>query len=124
MIQKILVVDDSMLSRMAIKKCLAEIGSFEIKEAVDGQQGVEVFKDFAPDLTFLDLTMPKMSGFEALKLIKEQAPNALVIVMTADTQKKTLDTILGLGAFMLLNKPPKQESINQAILKAKEALSK
>lgn len=124
MIQKILVVDDSMLSRMAIKKCLTDIGSFEIKEAVDGQQGVEVFKDFAPDLTFLDLTMPKMSGFEALKLIKEQAPNALIIVMTADTQKKTLDTILGLGAFMLLNKPPKQESINQAILKAKEALSK
>lgn len=124
MIQKILVVDDSMLSRMAIKKCLAEIGNFEIKEAADGQQGLETFKDFAPDLTFLDLTMPKMSGFEALKLIKEQKPDALVIVMTADTQKKTSDIILELGALMLLNKPPKQANINQAILKAKEALSK
>ena len=76
MIRKILIVDDSLISIKIIKSCIPKDKNYELFDAADGQSGVEKYKEINPDLTFMDLTMPVMNGFQALeeilKLIKKQ----------------------------------------------------
>ena len=120
MIQKILIVDDSMLARMAVRKCLSDLPGLEIHEASDGVEGLAKFIEHSPDLTLCDLTMPKMNGFEALRLMRNASPDALIIVLTADTQRSTLERVNAGGAFMVLNKPPRREEVLNAFGKATE----
>jgi two-component system, chemotaxis family, chemotaxis protein CheY len=118
MIKKILITDDSPVSRKIVKKCLPQGHDFEIYEAGDGREGVEKFKEINPDLTLLDLTMPVMDGFEALQEIKKMNNNAVVIVLTADIQQKTVEKVMALGAGMVIAKPPSVETMEQALAKA------
>jgi two-component system, chemotaxis family, chemotaxis protein CheY len=112
---KMLIVDDSPVSRAIIKKCLPKGHDFEVVEAGDGREGIEKFKEFKPDVTLLDLTMPVMDGFDALKEIKMVDSNALVLVLTADIQEKAVAKVMSLGAGKVIPKPPSAESIAAAL---------
>ena len=69
--KKVLIADDSLFMRQNLRK-IVETGGFEvIGEAVDGINAVELFELLKPDIVTLDITMPKMSGLEALKMIKK-----------------------------------------------------
>lgn len=120
MIKKILIVDDSIVSRMGIKKCIPKNLPYELHEASDGFEGVKKFRAITPDITFLDLTMPVMTGFEALAEIKNIDKHAIIIVITADIQKKTIEKVLDLGALMVLKKPTTKEDIQDALLKVEK----
>ena len=120
MIKKILIVDDSIVARMGLKKAIPKDVPYEFYEASDGASGLEQFKAVAPDVTFLDLTMPVMTGFQALDEIKKFDKNAAVIIVTADIQKKTMDRVLEAGAILVINKPPSQEEIRGALEKARK----
>jgi chemotaxis response regulator CheB len=86
---KILIVDDSKLARMGVIKSLNKIEpSAELLQACNGLEAVEIFKLESPDVVFLDLTMPVMDGFEALKEIIAINANAQVIVISADIQEE------------------------------------
>jgi len=104
---RILVVDDSRLARSAVKKTLKEeFGEDnEIIEAENGQIAVEKYKEYAPELVFLDLTMPVMDGFEALKQIKAIHDKAYVIVVSADVQEIAVGKVMSDGAVMHVQKP-------------------
>ena len=122
MIKKILIIDDSPVARAIVKKCLPKDRDFELTEASNGQEGVQKFKEVRPDLTFLDLTMPVMDGFDALKAIKEEDNLAVVMVLSSDIQKKTVEKVVTLGADMVIPKPPSAESIQEALTKAAKLL--
>ena len=122
MIKKILIVDDSPVARAIIKKCLPKDRDFELTEANNGQEGVQKFKEVRPDLTFLDLTMPVMDGFDALRVIKEEDNQAVVMVLSSDIQNKTVEKVVTLGADMVIPKPPSAESIQEALTKAAKLL--
>ena len=122
MIKKILIVDDSPVARAIVKKCLPKDRDFELTEANNGQEGVQKFKEVRPDLTFLDLTMPVMDGFDALKAIKEEDNLAVVMVLSSDIQNKTVEKVITLGADMVIPKPPSAESIQEAFTKAAKLL--
>jgi len=122
MIKKILIVDDSPVARAIVKKCLPKDRDFELTEASNGQEGVQKFKEVRPDLTFLDLTMPVMDGFDALKAIKEEDNLAVVMVLSSDIQIKTVEKVVTLGANMVIPKPPSAESIQDALTKAAKLL--
>ena len=62
---KVLVCDDSMMVRNKMKKLLTAYGFTQIFEASDGAQAVEKFADIVPDVTFMDIVMPELSGVEA-----------------------------------------------------------
>jgi two-component system chemotaxis response regulator CheY len=124
LIKKILLVDDSRASRFIIKGCLPKDRGYELSEAADGKAGLEMYKEFKPDLTFLDLTMPVMDGYEALEEIMKYDSNALVIVLTADIQKKAREKVAKLGSFKVIPKPPTREAMGQAILEAEEMLNR
>jgi two-component system chemotaxis response regulator CheY len=123
MIKKILIVDDSPISVKIIKSCIPKDKDYELFDAVDGQMGVEKYKEIRPDLTFLDLTMPVMNGFEALEEILKFDQRAIVIILTADIQIKAVAKAHDLGAFSVVKKPPAKESIAAAIKEADDALA-
>ena len=93
-------------------------------DASDGQIAVEKYKEIKPDLTFMDLTMPVMNGFESLEEILKFDQRALVIILTADVQIKAVAKAHDLGAFTVVKKPPAKESIAAAIKEAEDALAK
>jgi len=123
MINKILIVDDSSISIKIIKSCIPKDMNYELFDAADGQMGLEKYKEIKPDLTFMDLTMPVMNGFQALEEIIKFDPRAMVIILTADVQIKAVAKAHDLGAFSVLKKPPSKEAIIAAIKEAADTLA-
>jgi two-component system chemotaxis response regulator CheY len=124
MIKRILIVDDSPIARKMLKSCLPKDQGYEFHEAGDGKEGCEKYTRIGPDITFMDLTMPVMTGYEAIEEIVKNDKNALIIVVTADVQMKAVKRVLDLGAYMVLKKPLKREEIQSALLKAQDTLQK
>jgi two-component system chemotaxis response regulator CheY len=120
MIKKILIIDDSPVARKILKSCIPKEPEYEFFEAGDGQVGLERFKEVAPDLTFMDITMPVMGGLECLEKIMQNDPRACVIMCTADIQIKSLERALHLGAMNILKKPPSKESVEKVIFEASQ----
>ena len=122
MIEKILIVDDSPVSRKIMKSCIPEEKGYELLEAGDGQSGIDKYQEFKPDLTFMDLTMPVMDGMQALQEIIKIDPSAVVVVCTADVQMKSIFKVMNLGALMVVRKPINKQAIEDALRKAEEKL--
>lgn len=114
---KILIVDDSIVARMSLKSCLPK-GEHEIADAADGASGVALFASFGPNVTFLDLTMPGVDGIQALKEMKQLRPDAVIVILTADIQKRTIEIVTELGAFTVLKKPPQRPEVLAALEQA------
>jgi two-component system, chemotaxis family, chemotaxis protein CheY len=122
MISKILIVDDSPISRKMLKSCIPKDREYTYYEAGDGLAGLELYKEIHPDITFMDLTMPVMDGATALNEILKFDKDAVVIVSTADVQVKSLTKVMDLGAFLVVKKPPSKESVQNALSKAEDRL--
>ena len=122
MINKILIIDDSPISRKMLKSCIPKDREVVFYEAGDGLAGLELYKKTQPDITFMDLTMPVMNGATAIGEIMKFDKNALVIVSTADVQVKSLAKVMDLGAFLVVKKPPSKEVIQDALSRAEERL--
>ncbi|HWQ68037.1 MAG TPA: response regulator [Methanospirillum sp.] len=117
--QKILIIDDSLFQRRIIGSYLKK-ANFEVIEAQDGKEGLEMIITKNPDLILLDLLMPGKSGFDVLKELKEANIPARVIVLTSDVQTTTRDEVLRLGAAAFVNKPVQEEELIAVIHKAME----
>ena len=123
MSKKILIVDDSPIARKMLKSCIPKDQGYEFHEACDGKDGYEKYQELKPDLTFMDLTMPVMTGYESIDAIVKHDNNALIIVVTADVQMTAITRVMESGAFMVLKKPLKKEEIATAMSKAFESRS-
>ncbi|MBO4776302.1 MAG: response regulator [Lachnospiraceae bacterium] len=114
---KILIVDDSRTSRKILRGLLEESGHEVVAEAENGQEGVDKYKEFNPDITTLDITMPVMDGLEALSKIKEFDRNAKVIMVTAAGQQNKMVEAIKNGASEFVTKPFEKENILKIIEK-------
>lgn len=101
----ILIVDDSRTSRKMLRNLLEENGHAVVGEAKDGQEGVNLAKELNPDVITLDITMPVLDGIGALEQIKQDNPNAKVIMVTAAGQKDKIVKAVKLGASEFVSKP-------------------
>lgn len=99
---KILVVDDEPLVRLALKKVFTQKG-WAVEVAENGEEGLEKWQSFNPDLVFLDVLMPKLSGPEVLNRVP--AKTAFVILMSAFAGDFDLDKAKANGADLFLAKP-------------------
>ncbi len=111
---KILVVDDSSMSRRTLRKILEPEGH-EIIEAEEGIIALERYFLERPDLVFLDLTMTGMYGIDVLNKLRELDPQALVIVASADIQSSTHDLVQASGASAFVNKPFTSDKILRVV---------
>ena len=102
---KILIVDDSRTSRKILRRILEEAGHNVIGEAVNGEEGYLKYQELNPDVVTLDITMPKMDGLEALRLIKKYDADAVAIMITAAGQKEKMILAIKSGASDFISKP-------------------
>jgi len=107
---KILVVDDSGMSRRTLRKILEPAGH-NIFEAEDGIAALERYFLDKPDLVLLDLTMSGMYGIDVLNKLREMDSNARVIVASADIQSSTREMVEEGGACAFINKPFASEHV-------------
>lgn len=113
---KILLVDDAAFIRMSMKKILdASEFDFDYLEAADGEEALEIYKAYIPDLVIMDITMPKMDGIAAVKAIREVNPAAKIIMCSSmGYQEKVFDAISA-GAQDFIVKPYNPEKVLNSI---------
>ncbi len=116
--KKLLVVDDSDYERAFLEKILTSVG-FEFFEAKDANEGIEKAISIMPDIILMDVVMPGMNGFQAVKQINmnDMLKNIPVILCTSKNQPT--DKIWGTkqGAKAYVVKPIKQEILLEEIKK-------
>jgi two-component system, chemotaxis family, chemotaxis protein CheY len=103
-----------------LKSSIPKDPDYQFFEAGDGQQGLEMFQQVRPDVTFMDLTMPVMDGIASVQEIMKLDDLASVVVLTADVQARMIMNAYQAGAFMVLKKPPTKETIQDALNKVEE----
>jgi DNA-binding response OmpR family regulator len=98
--KKILVVEDDTFLANAYRVKLTKAG-FEVKNAYDGDEAINILQVFTPDLILLDIVMPQKDGFTALKEIKanEQWKSIPVILASNLGQKEDKEKGMKLGAY-------------------------
>src|SRR6266852_2229247 len=108
--ETILIVDDHPLTRSALTALLEQNGFSVVGEAADGEAAIQKARELRPDLVLLDLSMPGMNGLEALPRLREAAPTAEVVVLTASgTEENLLGAIRGGAAgYLLKSEPPER----------------
>ncbi|MCW8999651.1 MAG: response regulator [Kangiellaceae bacterium] len=101
---KVLVIDDEKLVRESIAIYLEDSG-YQVYEAHDGKQGIELFCEFHPDIVLCDLRMPQMDGLEVLRKLSELSPDTPIIIVSGAGQIHDVVEALRLGAHDYLVKP-------------------
>ena len=117
MAHRILIVDDASFMRMMIKDILVKNGYEVVGEAADGAQAVTMYKELKPDLVTMDTTMPEMDGITALKNIRAENPNAVVIMCSAMGQQAMVIDAIQAGAKDFIVKPFQADRVLEAISK-------
>jgi two-component system chemotaxis response regulator CheY len=111
---KILVVDDSGLSRRTLRRILEAKGHV-INEAEDGDSALEQYFLDKPDLVLLDLVMKGMYGIDVLNKLREMDKDARVIVASADIQSSTHSMVREAGAYGFITKPFLPDTVTEAV---------
>ena len=113
-----LIIDDEALARGLVKAYLHEEDSIEIVgECADGFEGIKAIQEHQPDLIFLDVQMPRLSGLEMLELIEKKP----VVIFTTAFQEHAIRAF-ELNAADYLLKPFTKERFKQSLEKAKEKI--
>lgn len=115
--KKVLIVDDAAFMRLSIKTMLEGNGYEIVGEAENGAIGVQMYKELRPDIVTMDITMPEMTGIEALKEIKAFDPSAKVIMLSAMGQEKMVKEAIISGAKTFIVKPFKEDHVVQTLNK-------
>lgn len=113
--QTLLVTDDAMVIRAMIKDAATDAGWTIVGEAANGQEAIELYREFKPNAVTLDLIMPEYDGIHALRGILEFDPNAKVVVVSALNQKALLKQAFAIGASDFVCKPFEADDLMQTL---------
>jgi two-component system response regulator PilR (NtrC family) len=116
---KVLVVDDEESIREFFEIMLKREG-YEVWTASNGKEALERLKKGRADLILSDIQMPEMSGLELLSKVKEQDPEALMIMITAFGSTETAVEAMKLGAYDYVQKPFKIDEVKIILRQALE----
>ena len=110
MTERILIVDDHPLTRDALAGLLTHNGFDVVGQAGSGAEAIVQAGELHPDLVLLDLSMPDMDGLTALPKLREAAPAAEIVVLTASEEESNLLAAIRAGAagYLLKSEPPER----------------
>jgi DNA-binding NtrC family response regulator len=106
MIQVLLIEDEESIRRVMSRILKEENDQYQITEAVDGKQGLDLLSNGQFDLVLCDIKMPKMDGIEVLKKAKDEMLNIPFIMLTGHGNIETAVEAMKLGAYDFISKPP------------------
>jgi DNA-binding NtrC family response regulator len=118
-LNKILIIDDDKSIRDTLSVFLSESG-FKISSARNGEDGVEICEKERPELIICDLKLPKISGFDVLKKIREIDSSIPIIIMTAYGDSHSTIEAIQLGAYDYIEKPLDIDRLNVLIKRTLE----
>ncbi len=122
--KKVLIVDDEpnilILMEQALEK-LEDEDDVELLTAKDGLEALNIIKEEKPDLVFLDVMMPKMSGLEVCNMVKNELgmEDVYIIMLTAKGQEYDKQSGMAVGANLYMTKPFRPKEV---LIKAREIL--
>ena len=115
---KVVICDDEDGMRLVLKKAIEKVDGFEIVgEAMDGEASLEVIDSLRPDIVFIDVDMPKLTGIECAKKVLDINPKIIIIFATA--HEEYMSEAFSVYAFDYLVKPFKIERIFQTLNRIK-----
>jgi CheY-like chemotaxis protein len=113
--KKILIVDDSRVSRMLSRQFILSMhADWIMEEAATGEEAIAKLDTFSPDLILLDVNMPGMGGFAAVEKLREKNPTVLITLLTANVQDATRARASAAGV-NFAEKPITEDRIHQII---------
>jgi len=117
---RILIVDDQRENRLLMVRLLTQLG-LEVREATNGQEAIQLWQEWQPDLTWMDIRMPGIDGYEATRQIRamEQDKASVIIALTAQASQSDRALALAAGCNDYISKPFREETL---FLKLKEYL--
>ncbi|WP_378187054.1 sigma-54-dependent transcriptional regulator [Aquimarina sp. W85] len=119
---KILIIEDESAIRRVLSKILSEENpKYQVFEASDGLEGIEVIKNEDFDLVLCDIKMPKMDGVEVLEAVKKIKPEIPMVMISGHGDLDTAVNTMRLGAFDYISKPP---DLNRLLNTVRNALDR
>ena len=119
---KILIIEDEAAIRRVLKKIISEENdAYQVEEAEDGLQGLDLIKNNDYDLVLCDIKMPKMDGVEVLEKTKKLKPETPIVMISGHGDLDTAVNTMRLGAFDYISKPP---DLNRLLNTVRNALEK
>jgi DNA-binding NtrC family response regulator len=104
---KILIIEDEAAIRRVLSKIISEENdAYQVEEAENGLQGIEMIMNTDYDLVFCDIKMPKMDGVEVLEKAKKIKPEIQIVMISGHGDLETAVNTMRLGAFDYISKPP------------------
>ncbi|MEN8258465.1 MAG: response regulator [Thermodesulfobacteriota bacterium] len=115
--KKILIIDDEHLIRNFLKTILTNAG-YEVREAINGEEGLHLFYTFSPDLVITDIVMPEKDGIEVIMEIRKNDSSVKLIAISGGgyvTADKYLNLAKALDISTCFNKPFHSHEIIEAV---------
>lgn len=115
---RMLIVDDNQDNRRLLSEILNTFG-FDLREAENGQEAIDICKTWHPHLIWMDIRMPVMDGYEATKRIRQDAqiPNPVIVLVTASVFEHKRETVMSACCDDIVIKPFKEIDIAEILLK-------
>lgn len=107
---KILIVEDDFGSREYLLN-LVQLEGYEVRAAVNGEEGLAAYKEFDPDIIISDIQMPVMDGLQMLNILRQDKSDTIFIITTAFGSEDYAIEALRLGANNYLKKPIKRKNL-------------
>ena len=114
----VLLAEDETIIRLDLCKLLERAGYDVVAEARDGEEAVELARQYEPDLAIMDVKMPKLDGIDAARRILEERPIPIVM-LTAYGQEELVSRAVEAGVFGYLVKPFREQDLLPAIQTAR-----
>jgi len=96
---RIVIAEDHTIVREGLRALLSSHPDFEIAgEAEDGREAIQRVENLLPDIVLMDLSMPRMSGMEAIREIKKRSPETKILVLTVHKNEEYIFAVFQAGA--------------------------
>ena len=113
---RVLIADDHALFRRGLEMVLAEEDGIElVGQASDGAEAVQIASEAVPDVVLMDIRMPKTTGIEAARQMKEVAPSAKIVILTISDEEEDLFEAIRAGASGYLLKDIPLDEVAEAV---------
>jgi len=113
---RILIVDDHEIFRRGLRSLIEPLAQFQIcGEAANGLEAVEKAKELLPDVILMDISMPQIDGLQATKIIRSEAPESRILILSQHDSPHMLSAALKAGASAYVTKSQISRSLLQAL---------
>jgi two-component system chemotaxis response regulator CheY len=112
---RVIVADDEQHCRVLMKAVLSSMGCDVVGEARTGDEAIELYKKYNPNMLLLDVNMPIKTGDEVLEELFAEFPDAFVIVLTSVTDMESIEKCLSMGAANYIRKDTPVSEIKMII---------